>query len=82
MMNIEVNDVRTANLVKEAIDTKVIETKSLLHTEVSKSDDTIAGIGSMDMTTITELVTDINTLSEVSNLITLKMQFLQTSPTE
>lgn len=69
MMNIEIKDMRTANLVRDAVDAKVIDLKSLLQTEVG---------GDMDMVTITELVTDINALSEVSSQINVKIQF----PTE
>lgn len=74
-MNIEISNVRTANLVRDAVDAKVIDLKSLLHTEVTNGGDSVAGVGSMDMVTITELVTDINTLSELSNQISVKIQF-------
>ena len=80
MMNIEINDVRVANLVRDAVDAKIVDMKSLLHTEVTSSGNTTAGIGDMDMVTITELVTDINALGEVSNQINVKIQFQ--TPTE
>lgn len=75
MMNIEIGNVRTANLVRDAIDAKVVDMKSLLHTEVTKSGDTVAGASEMDMVVITELVNDINALSEVSNQMNVKIQF-------
>lgn len=71
MVNIEINDVRIANMVREAIDEKIVDRKNLLHTEVTTTD-------MSDMVSITELVTDINALGEVSNQISVKLQF----PTE
>ena len=71
MMNIEIKDVRIANLVRDAVDEKVNERKQLLHTEVTTTD-------MADMTTITEVVADINALNEISDQINVKIQF----PTE
>lgn len=76
-MNIDIKDVRTANLVKGAVDTKVVDLKSMLHTEVTSNSTATGGVGSMDMVTITELVTDINTLSEIGDQIAVKIQFPQ-----
>lgn len=81
MMNVEINDVRIASLVKEAIDSKVVDMKSSLLVKVA-SNNTVDDVSNMDMTAITELVTDINALNEVSNQISVKIQFSTSTTTE
>lgn len=70
-ITIEVKDARIANLVRIAVEEKANSVKSLLQTEVSGA----AIPSSMDMSSITEMVTDINSLEEVCNQIAVKMQF-------
>lgn len=71
MITVEISDVRVANLVRDAIDEKIVERKSLLHTEII----TTETAGSMDMVSITNIVNDINALSEVSSQLSVKIQF-------
>lgn len=73
MMNIEIKDSRTASAVKHAIEGEVGELKRSLCAETSA--ETTAQQNDINMITITELVTDINTLTEVAEQINVKLQF-------
>lgn len=75
MITIDINDVRVANLVREAVDEKIIGAKSLLHNEISTVNDSKEGLNCIDMVRVTEMVNDINALSEVSSQINVKIQF-------